>query len=99
MKNKIYEIREQINFDDVIVYQASWIDLLHLVRKNGKGFLNYTNIKRIEEKEEQNMFYAVYQDTLKDGSYDKLVDVYEKVSDAIRVANELANSQVFAIEE
>lgn len=45
------------------------------------------------------MFYAVYQDTLKDGSYDKLVDVYEKVSDAIRVANELENSQVFAIEE
>ena len=44
-------------------------------------------------------FYAVYQDTHLDGSYDTFIDTFDKVSDAIRCANELENSEVFIIEE
>lgn len=44
-------------------------------------------------------FYAVYIDSLQDGSYDEFHSTHDKVSDAIRVANELDNSQVFLIED
>jgi len=45
------------------------------------------------------VFYAVYIDSLQDGSYDQFVDIFDKVSDAIRVANDTPNSQVFVIED
>lgn len=45
------------------------------------------------------VFYAVYIDSLNDGSYDEFHSTHDKVSDAIRCANELENSQVFVIEE
>lgn len=46
-----------------------------------------------------NVFYVVYQDIHLDGSYDKYIDTFDKVSDAIREANGLENSKVFVIED
>jgi len=62
-------------------------------------FIDLLEMEQKEKEDQQMTFYAVYQDTHLDGSYDTFVDTFDKVSDAIRCANELENSQVFLIED